>query len=31
LSGMLRSVKAKAGDGNFSSVLPFEIYTRENI
>ncbi|PZM10545.1 LacI family DNA-binding transcriptional regulator [Rhizobium tubonense] len=31
LSGMVRSVKAKGGDGNFTSVLPFDIYTRENI
>jgi LacI family transcriptional regulator len=31
LSGMVRSVKARGGDGNFTSVLPFEIYTRENI
>lgn len=31
LTGMVRSVKAKGGDGNFTSVLPFEIYTRENI
>ncbi len=31
LTGMVRSVKAKGGGGNFTSVLPFEIYTRENI
>lgn len=31
LTGMVRSVKAKGGDGNFTSILPFEIYTRENI
>ncbi len=31
LSGMVRALKVKGGDGNFTSVLPFEIYTRENI
>lgn len=31
LSGMVRSVKAKGSDGAYTSVLPFEIYTRENI
>lgn len=31
LSGMVRSAKAKGGDGAYTSVLPFEIYTRENI
>ena len=31
LAGMVRSVKAKGGGGNFTSVLPFEIYTRESI
>ncbi|MGI0522975.1 LacI family DNA-binding transcriptional regulator [Rhizobium giardinii] len=31
LTGMVRSLKAKGGGGNFTSVLPFEIYTRENI
>lgn len=31
LTGMVRSLKSKGGDGNFTSVLPFEIYTRENI
>jgi len=31
LTGMVRTVKAKGGGGNFTSVLPFEIYTRENI
>ncbi|OBZ92106.1 transcriptional regulator [Pararhizobium polonicum] len=31
LSGMVRCVKAKGGDGAYTSVLPFEIYTRENI
>jgi LacI family transcriptional regulator len=31
LSGMVRSVKAKGNDGAYTNVLPFEIYTRENI
>ncbi|MGI0523005.1 LacI family DNA-binding transcriptional regulator [Rhizobium giardinii] len=31
LSGMVRSVKAKGSDGAYTSVLPFEIYTRENL
>ncbi len=31
LTGMVRSLKAKGGGGTFTSVLPFEIYTRENI
>lgn len=31
LAGMVRAVNGKAGAGNYTSVLPFELYTRENI
>lgn len=31
MTSMIRSVRAKGSDGNFTSVLPFDIYTRENI
>ena len=31
VAGMVRSVKTRGGDSNFTSILPFEIYTRENI
>jgi LacI family transcriptional regulator len=31
LAGMIRAVNATSSEGNYTSVLPFEIYTRENI
>lgn len=31
VDGMLQAVKAGTDDGNFTSVMPFEIFTRENM
>lgn len=31
LAGMIRAVNGKAETGNYTSVLPFDLYTRENI
>jgi LacI family transcriptional regulator len=31
LAGMVRAVSTPSEGGNFTTILPFEIYTRENI
>jgi LacI family transcriptional regulator len=31
LAGMVRAVSASNESGNFTTILPFDVYTRENI